>query len=30
MLKKIGFPEGFETTSPELYRGYSDYLKQQW
>lgn len=30
MLKKIGFPEGFETTKPEIYRGYSDYLKQQW
>lgn len=30
MLKKVGFPEGFEATSPELYRGYSDYLKQQW
>lgn len=30
MLKKVGFPEGFETTKPEIYRGYSDYLKQQW
>ena len=30
MLKKVGFPEGFEATSPEIYRGYSDYLKQQW
>lgn len=30
MLKKVGFPEGFETTKSELYRGYSDYLKQQW
>ena len=30
MLKKVGFPEGFEATKPELYRGYSDYLKQQW
>jgi phosphonate transport system substrate-binding protein len=30
MLKKIGFPEGFEPTSAEVYRGYSDYLKQQW
>lgn len=30
MLKKIGFAEGFEPTSPDVYRGYSDYLKQQW
>ncbi len=30
MLKKIGFTDGFEPTSPEIYRGYSDYLKQQW
>src|SRR3989338_6380152 len=27
MLKKIGFPEGFETTTADIYRGYSDYLK---
>lgn len=30
MLKKIGFADGFEPTSPDVYRGYSDYLKQQW
>ncbi len=30
MLKKIGFAEGFEPTSADVYRGYSDYLKQQW
>lgn len=29
MLKKIGF-EGFETTSREIYDGYSTYLEQQW
>lgn len=30
MLKKIGFPEGFEPATAEVYQGYSDYLKQQW
>lgn len=30
MLKKIGFPDGFEPTSADIYQGYSDYLKQQW
>jgi len=30
MLKQIGFPDGFEPTTAEVYQGYSDYLKQQW
>lgn len=30
MLKKIGFPDGFEPTSADIYKGYSDYLQQQW
>ncbi|OGI47154.1 MAG: hypothetical protein A2151_07645 [Candidatus Muproteobacteria bacterium RBG_16_65_34] len=30
MLKKIGFPEGFEPAPPQIYKGYSDYLKQTW
>lgn len=30
MLKKIGFPDGFEPTTAEIYKGYSDYLKQSW
>ena len=30
MLKAIGFPDGFESTSTEIYDGYSEILEQRW
>ncbi len=30
ILKLIGFSEGFEPASPEIYLGYSEYLNQLW
>ena len=30
ILKLIGFPEGFEPATSEIYLGYSEYLNKQW